>query len=72
MSTFSFDNDTPAEIKNSEGGIIVSVVDTIEILRSPTKKEAETFVMFGDVENSKGNDFINITKPSFNLKWKCG
>ena len=74
MSTFNFDDDSLAEIKDSDGGIIVSVEasdgGTIEISGFPTEKDAESFVMFGDFENPNDNDFINLTKPSFNLKWK--
>ena len=74
MNNFDFEGGMAAEIKKTDGKVVVSVIDSdgdnIEISGFPTEKDAHSFVMFGDFEDPKDNDFINITNPSYELKWK--
>lgn len=74
MNTFDFEGGMTAEIKNINGIVVVSVIDSdgdsIEISGFPSERDAHTFVMFGDFEDPKDNDFINITNPNYELKWK--
>ena len=74
MNKFDFEGGMTAEIKNINGSVIVSAINSdgvsIEISGFPTEKDAHTFVMFGDFEDPKDNDFINIVNPSYELKWK--
>ncbi len=74
MNTFDFEGGITVEIEHIDGKAIVSVVDSdgdnIEISGFPSEKDAHTFVRFGDFEDSRDNDFVNITNPSYELKWK--
>lgn len=74
MNNFDFEGGMTAEIKKTDGKVVVNIIDpdgvNIEISGFPTEKDAHTFVMFGDFENPKDNDFIRITNPNYELKWK--
>jgi hypothetical protein len=74
MNTFDFGDGITVAIKNVDGEVIVKVTDSdgdnIEISGFPNEKDANSFVMFGDFEDPKDNDFINIANPNYELKWK--
>ena len=71
---FEFGDGTVVEIVEHDVGFAVRVVDVdldeFEVSGFPTKKDAHTFVMFGDFDRPKDNDYIRCVKPSFKLEWK--
>ena len=74
MDHFEFEDDSIAEIKKTEGKVSVVVThqngDVIQISGFPNTQDAHNFIMFGDFDNPKDNDFINIANPNYDLKWE--
>lgn len=73
MKKFDFEGGIAVEIVNVNEKVVVNVLERdgsrIDISGFPNEKDAFDFVMFGDFENPIDNDFINITKPDYELKW---